>query len=318
MKPVDEMQLGKMVENKMNKSMPVKKDVGKEVVTLSDQEKLPDYLREDVGSLGLENITSEDLAIPRIKLMQGLSPEKEKFSFLKNGDFFHTAHEIAIPKPFLAVPIYVNKSYILWRPRSMQGGILARARDGRHWQPADVAFNINLSAKESGPANVVWKTKKTVAESGLAEWGSMNPNDPNSPPAATLMYNILLAFPANPDLSPAVLTFQRTQIKAAQQFHLKLKSAQRPIFQMVVEFDSFLDHQGGNDFYSIKTNLKGFFGTVRKWRESDKEAWLCGNKLQYESYKALYETISHEGLDIRDEEGLQNDETSSETDGPTY
>jgi hypothetical protein len=294
--------------------------MSKEVVTLQDQETLPDYLKADTGRLGLENISNADVAIPRIKLMQGLSPEREKFSFLKSGDFFHSAHECAIPKPFLAVPIFINKRYLLWRPRSMQGGILARAIDGKHWQPANVAFNINLSAKEGGPASVTWTTKKTVTESGLAEWGSSNPNDVNSPPAATLMYNFLLAFPANPELSPAVLTFQRTQIKAAQQLNLKLLSAERPVFQMIVEFDSFLDHGGGNEFYSIKTNLKGFFGTVKKWRETDKESWMCGNKKQYEAYKALYETVSHEGLDIRDEDALQNDDSPSENDenSPAY
>jgi hypothetical protein len=307
------------VKNEMNKSMSAKKDAGKEVVTLQDQETLPDYLKEDVGRLGLENITTEDVAIPRIKLMQGLSPEREKFSFLKGGDFFHSAHECVIPKPFLAVPIFINKRYILWRPRSMQGGILARANDGKHWQPADINFNINLSAKEGGPASVTWTTKKTVIESGLAAWGSSNPNDPNSPPAATLMYNYLLAFPSNPELSPAVLTFQRTQIKAAQQLNLKLLSAERPTFQMIVEFDSFLDHQGGNEFYSVKTNLKGFFGTVKKWQDKDKEPWMCGNKKQYNSYKSLYETVSHEGLDIREEEDFQDEEVSSNReDSPVY
>lgn len=284
-----------------------------EMVTINDQDTLPDYLAEDKGRLGLENISSVDVAIPRIKLMQGLSPEKETFSFLKNGDYFHSAHEIAIPKPFFAVPIYINKRYILWRPRSMQGGILARANDGKTWQPSQSAFNITLSAKEGGPASVVWQTKKTVVESGLAEWGSSNPNDPNSPPAATLMYNFLLAFPVNPEITPAVLTFQRTQIKAAHSLNLKLLSAERPVFQQVIEFDSFLDHQAGNEFYSIKTSMKGFFGTTRKWRESDKEAWTLGNRQQYESYKALYETVSKDGLDIRDEEGLQSDETSSNT-----
>src|SRR5208282_239301 len=288
----------------------LKKTETQEIAVIETKEQIPDYLKHDLnkGNLGMETLGNQDMTVPRLKVMQGLSPEKERFSWLKNGDFFHTAHEIALPQPLLAVPIIINKRYILWRPRSQGGGILARANDGKTWMPSNTKFSVSLTAKEGGPANVVWETKKSVLESGLANWGTSNPNDPNSAPAATLMYNILLAFPANEGISPAVLTLQRTGEKVAKALHMKLRNTNRPIFQCVVRFTTFLDHGGGNEFYNVNTELAGIFGLKRLWCARDKEPWTFGSEEQYENYKALYETISREGLDVRDEEGLQESE----------
>jgi hypothetical protein len=274
---------------------------------IHDENHVPDFMRADIGhGLGLEALDGSDMALPRLLLMQGLSKEKEQFDFLKSGDFFHTAHEIILPQPILAVPILIDKRYLLWRPRDMGGGILARANDGKTWIPANQTFNVKLDKKDGG-ANVTWHTAETVDGSGLAEWGTMNPNDPDSPPAATLTYNILLAFPANPELSPAVLSLARTGIKPAQKLNMKLKALNRPSFHSVIRLSSFLDHSGTNDFYSIATEQAGFLCGTRKWRADDAEAWTLGDEALYLNYKALYEQLKRTGLDIKDEDSLQND-----------
>ena len=280
---------------------------------------LPDFLDADLGKhIGLEELDNTDYQIPRIKLIQGLSPEHEQFATLKNGDFFHTAHETAIPQPFLAVPVYIQKKFILWRPRNMGGGILARADDAKHWVPADADFTVKLD-KTQGGKTVTWHTKKTVLESGLADWGSMNPEDKNSQPAATLMYNLLLAFP-NTDFTPAVLTLQRTSVKCAQKLHMKLRSTNRPIFQSVVRFTSFLDHTEENDFYNVQTELAGTICTMREW-VAGQSPYVLGSKAFYEDCKNQYEGIKSLGLNIKDEEGLQSDAREAATstdDGPAY
>ena len=286
-----------------------------EVATIQDENFVPDFMRADIGQgLGLDALDGSDMALPRISLIQGLSKERERFSFLKSGDFFHTAHEKALPQNFLAVPILINKRYLLWKPRDAGGGLLARANDGKHWTPANHTFNVKLDKKDGG-ANVIWKTAPTVKESGLAEWGTMDPNNPESPPAATLVYNLLLAFPGNPEISPAILSLQRTGIKAAQKLNMKLKSLNRPSFHSVIRFSSFLDHAGTNDFYSVNTSLAGFLCSTRKWNEDDVEPWTLGNDEMYRSYKALYEQISASGFDIKDEEALQGEAATMDDDG---
>jgi len=269
---------------------------------------VPDYIRADDGkNFGFEVLDNSDFAVPRLKIMQGLSPEKEQYSFLKNGAIFHSGQEIELPQPLLAVVVYVDKRYILWRPRDAGGGILARADDAKHWFPANESFTVRLDKKDGG-ATVTWTTKPTVLESGLADWGTQNPADSDSPPAATLMYNYLLAFPDNPKMLPAVLTLQRTAVKAAQRLNLKFRAMQRPTFQSVVRFRTFLDHAGANDFYSVNTELAGNIWDCKKWCETDVEPrQLDPNGKLYQDYRASYLQVAKEGLQIKDEEGLQGD-----------
>ena len=252
---------------------------------------LPKFMRSD-ADLGKENIGKEDIEIPRLKLMQGLSPELQEYEGLRAGNFFHPASEFIFDAPFRAVPVFMDKRYILWRPRDAGGGILARADDGMHWSPSQGSFTVQLDKKDGGET-VTWTLAKTVQESGLNVWGTLNPNDPNSPPAATEMYNFLLAFPDEPDLMPAVLSFQRSSIKIGRRFNTKLKTVRAPIFGTVWEFRATEDSNNrGQSFFNIDVHGAG----------------LIEDEAQYLQYRAMYETFSARGLAIKDIEGLQSEE----------
>lgn len=268
-------------------------------VSTAAMQSLPKFMRDDVD-LGKENIGKDDIEIPRLKLMQGLSPELQEFDGLKAGYFFHPAAEFIFDGPFRAVPVFMDQRYILWRPRDAGGGILARADDGLHWSPAQGQFTVQLDKKDGGNS-VVWTLAKTVQESGLANWGTLNPSDPNSPPAATLMYNFLLAFPDEPDLMPAVLSFQRSSIKIGRRFNTKLKTVRAPIFGTIWEFRAVEDNNSrGQSFFNIDVHSAG----------------LVTDEAQYLQYRSMYETFSSRGLAIKDIEGLQSEEdTTSETAG---
>lgn len=258
---------------------------------------LPAFMRQD-ADLGKENIGKDDIEIPRLKLMQGLSPELQEYDGLRSGFFFHPAAEFIFDAPFRAVPVFMDQRYILWRPRDAGGGILARADDGIHWSPSSGEFTVQLDKKDGGDT-VTWRLANTVAESGLANWGTMNPNDPNSPPAATLMYNFLLAFPDEPDLMPAVLSFQRSSIKMGRRFNTKLKTVRAPLFGTMWEFSSTEDHNNaGQTFFNINVRSAG----------------LVEDEEQYHAYRQMYETFSQRGLSIKDIEGLQDEATHVEGD----
>lgn len=258
--------------------------------TASSEVAMPDFMKQDAGA-GREGLDRSDIETPRLKLMQGLSPELETYDKLRPGMFFHTAAEHIFDGPFKAVPLYISKSYLLWNPRDSGGGILARADDAVHWSPADTEFEVKLDAKDGGH-KVKWKTAKTVTQSGLANWGTMNPNDPQSPPAATLMYNYVLAFPEFPDLMPAVMTFQRSSIKAGRQFNSKLMTVRSPIFGCVFEFSSEdTTNKRGQNFKNVSVVGAGF----------------VTDKALYEQYRDLNRNFTETGLTIRDVESLQDE-----------
>lgn len=263
----------------------------KNSVVSEDMSSLPAFMDEDIGR-GHENIGSEDLETPRIKIMQALSPELETYNDIRPGIFFHAAAEMDLGKSVLAVPVYMDKRYILWNPRDSGGGILARADDGIHWSPPNMDFTVKLDKKNGGDT-VTWRTKDTVARSGLANWGTTNPDDTNSPPAATLMYNYLLAFPDNPDLMPAVFTFQRSSLKKGKRFNTKLKTIRAPIFGLVFNFNVVEDQNNvGQKFYNVEPVGAGMI--------QDKDLYI--------EYKNLNKAFTEAGFNIKDEETLQADE----------
>ncbi len=255
---------------------------------------LPAHMRDDVD-MGKENIGQADMDMPRLKLMQGLSKELALYDDLRPGHFFHTATETVFDEAFRVVPIYFDRQYILWRPLEDGGGILARAADGINWAPSAGEFTVKLDRKDGGDT-VTWKLRPTVQESGLANWGTMNPNNSNSPPAATLMYNFLLAFPDHPDLMPAVLTFQRSSIKIGRKFMTKLKTVRTPLFGSVFSLSSMDDHNSANqDYKNISIVGDG----------------LLQDQELYHMYKDLYLSLSKSGLSIRDVDSLQGEDDTS-------
>jgi hypothetical protein len=255
-------------------------------LALTDE--VPEFMSGDAGK-GLESVGAEDVSVPRIKLMQGTSPELTTFDDLRQGDFWHTANEVNLGQKFLAVPVYRDKRYILWRPQDSGGGILARADDGKTWIPANTSFEVKLDAKQGGKT-VTWTTGDTVENSGLALWGTSDPEDSSSPPAATLMYNFVLVFPEHPELAPAILTFQRSTVGVARKFLGTLKTRNRPIFGQVYEFCSVgATNKDGKPFRSIVPRAAG----------------LIADKALYDRYKGMYETFAKSALQIRDVESLQ-------------
>lgn len=260
-------------------------------VAKDDKPAAPSFLAK-YANQGRPELSRDDLEIPRLKLIQALSPELQEWDELRPGHFWHTANEETLGTEFEAVPIYMDKRYVLWRPRDMGGGILARADDGLHWNPANETFEVQLDKKDGG-AKVKWSTKRTVAESGLANWGSMDPSDPNSPPAATLMYTYVLGFPDRPDVLPAVLTFQRSSIKAGRKLNTKLLTTTVPMFGLRFRFESFMDKNSrGQDFFNVRAQMVGYVNDERLFLE----------------YKDMHDGFAAKGLAIKDLEDAQSDD----------
>lgn len=261
----------------------------------------PDFMKDQIG-LGTESIGAADTEIPRLKLMQKISPELDTFNDLKAGDFFHTLAEISLGREVRVTPIYTDIRYILWRPQDTGGGILARADDGIHWSPPDAQFEVEL--KKGGP-KVTWRTAKTIAQSGLAEWGSGNPSDPNSPPAATRMYNLVVTLPDHPDLPPAVVTLQRASIGVARKLMGKLKITRAPSFGLVFNMKSVEDKNGaGQIFLNYAFTAEGMV--------QDKEV--------YDKNFEYYQYFKAQGVNIKDIEGLQDEpvDNGAAADSPKY
>lgn len=251
---------------------------------------VPEFMRGDAGR-GTESWGAADYEMPRIKLLQGISPELTDYDGLKAGEFWHTIAELSLGTQLTITPLHVSTRYVLWCPRPPvdAGGILARADDGVHWQPANAEFKVKIDRQGN---TVTWKTADTVSRSGLDKWGTFNPNDPKSPPAATECHVFVVAMEEYPELSPVALMLQRSALPVARRFKGKLKFSAAPIFGTKYIMTPFDDESAAGKFKNYRFTASGFV--------EDKD--------QYERYKEMFETFERIGVNVRDIEGAQDED----------
>jgi hypothetical protein len=188
-------------------------------VAAANPNALPAYLQGKQKEHKVGNIDHTDKIVPRVKLLQAISPEVEEFEDAKAGIFWHSVASEGMGSELLGVPVLLRKTYVLWSPRNDDRGILARAVDGLHWDNAGMEFTVK---PKNSPHNVTYKLGKTVHEvtqegsPALSEFGSSIPGDPNSPPAAALTYEMLWLFPEFKLLSPAIIINTRSSVKPAK------------------------------------------------------------------------------------------------------
>lgn len=241
------------------------------------QDDKPSYLAqfEGQGNVNKDNFDQSDVVIPQIKLLQGLSKECEAFDAAKAGLFWHTGFDIPLGAEIQFVVCSRRKRFLLVAPIDDGQGILARADDFITW---DRTGEWKVKIKDERQP-VVWKIgDKNVAKSGLDQWGTYNPNDPNSPPAATLFYDYLILLPERLDLGPAVMSLTRSQIKRARKgLNDKIQlhgSAGRPMQALNFIAKSVGDRNSSNqDFKNWMFTGAGFvnetlFNTAREYASS--------------------------------------------------
>ena len=182
------------------------------VAPTPDNSQLPAYLQNS-GVKNHDNFDTSDVVIPRVKLLQGLSPELEQFNEAKTGHFWHTGLDLNLGTELKFVVVDRRKKFLLQASIQDGQGILARADDAKTWDKKG-KWQVKIKGQKNP---VTWEiTDLDVEASGMTKWGTSIPDDENSPPAATLFYDYLVFLPDHMDLGPAVISLARSQIKKAK------------------------------------------------------------------------------------------------------
>ena len=257
---------------------------------------VPDYLRGVGKTTRIGNIDASDLVIPRIKLIQAVSPEIQECEGSKAGEFWHTIAQESLGKTLVAIPILLRKTYILWAPRGDDRGVLARARDAINWDPPEGRFQVKF---KNNPNTYTWELAPTVRESGLAEFGTSRPGDANSPPAASLTYETIWYLPDRPDLSPAIIINTRGSIKIFQRFLSMVDAKAVDHYYQKYQIDAVVDKGPTNEtFYNYTYRGAGY---------AEQELG--------EEMKRLYEKLEHLNIRASDE---RDDEAAPPSNGRTH
>lgn len=227
---------------------------------VANKNQVPDFLK-GVGKTSVGNIDKSDLIVPRVKLLQAISPEVTDFDTAKAGEFWHSIAGESMGKVLRAIPIIIRKSFVLWAPRNDDRGILARSPDGKHWQNwKDQDGNPKqFTVKPKGAAkDVTYTLAETVAESGLAEFGTSIPGNEQSPPAAALTYEMLFYFPDAPELSPAVIINTRSSVKKAKVLISKIEGRDVPHYAQIFQIGIKAEQGDEGPYYNYDYVGDGF------------------------------------------------------------
>lgn len=184
-----------------------------DVTTTSNDENLPSYLQQFDGPAGdNSNFDSDDIVLPQIKLLQGTSDQIQDFDDAKPGTFWFTGLDELIGEEVDFIVVSRKKKFLLSAPMDDGQGILARSDDAKTWDRTG-SWEVKVDKK----TKVTWEISDLdVEKSGLTAWGTYDPTDEKSPPAATLFYEYVVILPDFPQYGPMVASFARSAVKHAK------------------------------------------------------------------------------------------------------
>lgn len=106
-----------------------KKEESKEVQVLVEGvvAERPDWL--EGGNLGSEEVTTSDKVLPRIDVLQALSPQIKKsdpgyIDGAEQGQIFNTVTSEIYGDNITFIPVYFRKEYVIWKLRKHGGGFI--------------------------------------------------------------------------------------------------------------------------------------------------------------------------------------------------
>lgn len=234
------------------------KATGQSVVKAEENTNVPAYLKDKMGSGSGLKADADDFIIPRIKLLHGTSKEPESFNTAKAGNYWITTVDISLGEAFDFVVVSNRKRVMLLRPIDDKTGesILARAENGRTWDKTG-EWQVKL---KNIKAPVTWTiADPDVRKSGLLEFGTSNPDDEDSSPAATVFHDYLVYLPKHPELGPLLMSCARTAAKKAKALNSKIEMGGGPMQSMVFTASVVKDNNdGGQEFFNMEFRRNGF------------------------------------------------------------
>lgn len=230
--------------------------------TIQKGEIVPDYARAKAGQGSRLQADADDFIVPRMKLLHGTSTEPQAFNDAKVGNFWVNIMD----KPLGATVDFIvcrnRKRVLLMRPMDDKTGepILARADDAQTWNTTG-KWPVKLKGRKT--ADVEWEiTDLDVRRSGLLEFGSSDPKDPDSNPAATVFHEYLIYMPEHSEMGPVLYSAARTGAKRAKGLNSKIDmrceasgvDMQALKFRMVVTSED----KDGQKYFNVDYQNNGF------------------------------------------------------------
>ena len=208
----------------------------------------------DGAPLGFEDDNEDDMIIPRIKVVNALSPER-KDKLADEGDIINSLTvEKLNGKVF--IPVFKFNSNIEWKDRADGGGIHCHAKDGKRGFESDGTSKMCAQCRRNEFDN-----SKTGRE---------------AIPKCTKYINFFGFIQG--ERMPIILSFSKTSYNEGRKLYSLARVSMQNMWNHGYTLDSKLMAKGGNEWYNIVVTAAGAtsdedraFGTelFKSFRHSD-------------------------------------------------
>jgi len=200
----------------------------------------PSYMGE--GTRGSEEVGINDVTIPRLSIIQDLSPQhkKNKAEYIEGaevGMLFDTVTMSLYDNSVIFVPVYYRLEWVVWKNRDAGGGFVGAFPTQEEAVAAVGAHpNAGQSTEKGEP---VLEVHDTAQHFGLL----MDPNSPLEDPRATEI----------------VISMSRSQLKPSRQFNSQIRIAQGDRWERYYRLSSIeAQNQAGQDYRNWRVEQLGF------------------------------------------------------------
>lgn len=214
---------------------------GKEVTVASNTDiaERPSWMGE--GTRGSEEVGIQDLTIPRLQMVQSLSPQRKKndadyIEGAEEGMLFNSVTNELYPKSVLFIPVYFRMEWVVWKHRDTGGGFVG-AYPSQEEAVTAVADHPN-AGQVTDNGDPVLEVLDTAQHFGLLL-------DPNSPAD-------------NPRAAEIVISMSRSQLKPSRQFNSQVRIAGGDRWERYYRLSAVQIEGPRGDYFNWKVEQLGF------------------------------------------------------------
>lgn len=204
---------------------------------------------------GSENVGIDDLTIPRLDLLQALSPQRDKkkpeyIDGAEEGMLFNSVSKKLYGEEVVFIPVYFRKEYVIWKDRKKGGGFCGA-------YPSEAAAIQGMDDQNLNPED--HDIVDTAQHFGLIV------SDHTS---------------ADPEVEEIVISMAKSKMKVSRQLNTLVRMAGGDRFERGYEIAAFPDtNNNGEEFYNLQAKQLGYVSEeVYKRAEMVYDAVSSGTK----------------------------------------
>lgn len=225
----------------------------------------PAYL--NTGSArGSEEVTSSDMVLPRLEIVQALSPIKETNEDAREGLLFNSVTEEILGDQIYFVPVYYRMEHLVWRDQDKGGGFLG-----------------------SFPTAFEAENRKAQAVADGDDAGDIEVVD------TPVQYGLRITSGSN-NFEQIVISMAKTKAKVSRRWNAMIQIAGGDRFSRVYKISTFRDeNKKGQKFFNYVVQPAGF--TPEKvYREAER----LYEVLKTQDVRVAHETVVEVKTEDRD------------------